>query len=146
MRLSIFTKLFLVYTILTIVPLIVSASLMIFSYEKTIENFFIEEKLESFPTINQGLFPVLIELKMKIVFVMAFIVFLSLLSSFLIAQGLIRPLRKIVTGIKEVSSGNLDFKIAMDSKDELGESVRYFNEMTDQLKKAKLVMEEEWIP
>ena len=47
-----------------------------------------------------------------------------------------------MSGIKEVGSGNLDFKIDSNSKDELGESAKYFNDMTGRLKKARLAMQE----
>jgi len=142
MRLSVFTKLFLVYTILTLVPLIVAVALTMLGYEKAIDNFFVGQPWEESPTMAKELFLILAELKLRMIIVIVAMTLLSLLGSFLIAQNLIFPIKKIITGIKEVGSGNLDFKIEAKSNDELGESAKHFNEMINRLKKAKLAMEE----
>ncbi len=142
MRLSIFTKLFLIYTVFTVIPVIITGSLIGFSYEKTIESFFIGERKEMPAEISQELFSVLTKLKIQVILALIIVIFLSLFSSILLARSLTRPLKKIIKGIKEVSRGNLDFIIEIKSKDELGESAVYFNEMTQKLKKARLVLEE----
>lgn len=47
------------------------------------------------------------------------------------------PVKKIIIGTKEISSGNLDHQITISSHDEIGGLARSFNQMTDDLKKAK---------
>src|SRR3989344_4792634 len=141
MRLTIFTKLFLIYTVFVVIPIIISASFILWGYGDTLEKFFLE-KIEIPNFLNEELFLILASLKVQIIYFVIVIIFLSLLGSFLASQRIINPLKKIIKGIKEVSSGNLNFVIDIKSGDELGESVKYFNQMTGQLKKAKLVLEE----
>ncbi len=47
-----------------------------------------------------------------------------------------RPLKKISKGIDELSKGNLDYKISVTSKDELGSAANEFNQMAGKLDKA----------
>ncbi|RPI60536.1 MAG: HAMP domain-containing protein, partial [Ignavibacteriales bacterium] len=47
-----------------------------------------------------------------------------------------KPIKKIREGIEEVGNGNLDYKIEIDSKNELGQVARRFNEMSSKLDDA----------
>jgi Signal transduction histidine kinase, nitrate/nitrite-specific len=47
-----------------------------------------------------------------------------------------KPIKKIREGIEEVGNGNLDYKIEIDSKNELGQMARRFNEMSTKLDEA----------
>ncbi len=47
-----------------------------------------------------------------------------------------KPLRKVFTGIEEISKGNLDYKIDLNRNDELGLMAKEFNLMTEKLKIA----------
>jgi two-component system NtrC family sensor kinase len=47
------------------------------------------------------------------------------------------PVRKLIIGMKEISSGNLDNQIHVRGKDEIGILASSFNEMTGELRKAK---------
>lgn len=47
-----------------------------------------------------------------------------------------RPLKKISNGIEQISEGNLNYKISIDSKDELGVVANQFNDMATKLDKA----------
>ena len=47
------------------------------------------------------------------------------------------PVKNMIKGTREVSSGNLDNAIKITGKDEMGVLARSFNEMTGELKKAK---------
>jgi two-component system NtrC family sensor kinase len=46
------------------------------------------------------------------------------------------PMRKLSKGIEELGKGNLDYRIPVDSKDELGKMAKRFNEMSSKLKEA----------
>ena len=48
-----------------------------------------------------------------------------------------RPAKRLREGIRQISSGNLDYRILMFSRDEIGELARAFNEMTQSLQKAE---------
>ncbi|MFZ0454625.1 MAG: HAMP domain-containing sensor histidine kinase [Ignavibacteriaceae bacterium] len=47
-----------------------------------------------------------------------------------------RPMRKLSKGIEEVGMGNLDYKIPINSQDELGKVAKRFNEMSSRLNEA----------
>jgi len=48
-----------------------------------------------------------------------------------------RPVRRLIWGTQQISSGNLDYQIPVGSRDELGQLARSFNEMTRSLKRAE---------
>jgi two-component system, NtrC family, sensor kinase len=47
-----------------------------------------------------------------------------------------RPVKRLIVGTKRVATGDLDYKIRVSSKDELGELASSFNRMTSELKHA----------
>lgn len=142
MRLSIFTKLFLIYIFFTVIPIIITSILVIFNYQKIIESFFAGIRQEISTVTGQELFSVLSGFEIQIIFALIIIIFLSLCISFLLERRLTSSFQKIVKGIKEAEGGNLDFIIDVKSKDELGDLASHFNEMARQLKKARLSLEE----
>jgi two-component system NtrC family sensor kinase len=73
--------------------------------------------------------------QMTIYFIAA-IAAISLLVVSLVLVMVHRPGRQLLTGMRRVASGDLDYKIDISSRDELGELASSFNSMTDRLKKA----------
>jgi two-component system NtrC family sensor kinase len=53
-----------------------------------------------------------------------------------------RPVRKLLEGTRQVADMNLDYRIDMDSGDELGVLAGSFNRMTDQIKQANIEVQE----
>jgi two-component system NtrC family sensor kinase len=47
-----------------------------------------------------------------------------------------RPMRRLSKGMEELGNGNLDYRISVNSKDELGKMAKRFNEMSSKLKEA----------
>ena len=73
----------------------------------------------------------------KVIFASAFlIVMISFISGLFITILVNKPIKKIREGIEEVGNGNLDYKIEIDSKNELGQVARRFNEMSSKLDEA----------
>lgn len=64
------------------------------------------------------------------------IVIISFISGLFITILVNKPIKKIREGIEEVGNGNLDYKIEIDSKNELGQVARRFNEMSSKLDDA----------
>jgi len=64
------------------------------------------------------------------------IVIISFISGLFITVLVNKPIKKIREGIEEVGNGNLDYKIEIDSKNELGQVARRFNEMSSKLDDA----------
>jgi len=54
--------------------------------------------------------------------------------SFALAAGVMRPLRELARGVSQFSSGNLDYRIKVDSRGPLGELAETFNRMGESIK------------
>ena len=59
---------------------------------------------------------------------------LAITGAFFLAQGITSPLRKLVIGTEQIRSGNYDFHIQINSRDEIGLLAQSFNEMVLGLK------------
>jgi two-component system NtrC family sensor kinase len=64
------------------------------------------------------------------------VVIISFFTGLFITILVNKPIKKIREGIEEVGNGNLDYKIEIDSKNELGQVARRFNEMSSKLDDA----------
>jgi len=69
--------------------------------------------------------------------------FLGGLGSFFLSRLIVGPIRVLVNGAQIIGAGNLDFKVPVLTKDELGELAIQFNTMTDGLKNAQQQKEEQ---
>ena len=66
-------------------------------------------------------------------------IFVTIVISLLFVYVMVHiPIKKIVQGTKRVADGDLDFKINISSRDEIGGLARSFNRMTHDLKSARL--------
>ncbi|MCD4712580.1 MAG: HAMP domain-containing histidine kinase [Clostridiales bacterium] len=54
----------------------------------------------------------------------------------IISKDIIRPVRKLEQGVKQIKDGNLDFKLETDSKTEMGDVVESFDAMRQELKNS----------
>ena len=71
------------------------------------------------------------------------VIFILLLGLYLIFNKFINsPLQKLVGGLDEIQTGNLDIKLTESRKDEMGTVNRHFNEMVSKLQSSKAKIEE----
>lgn len=63
-------------------------------------------------------------------------VFISLVTAFLVSLLIVKPVRRITDGIKQIAAGNLKYKIDIKRDDEFGEMAIRFNEMSEKLSSA----------
>src|SRR6185436_18872097 len=79
------------------------------------------------------------------IFAFAFITLLVLFSvtwiGLYLARGVTEPIGMLAEGTREVSSGNLDFRLEVRTRDELGILAESFNKMTADLKGSKETIE-----
>jgi len=54
----------------------------------------------------------------------------------LVTRTITGPIQKLVVGTQEIGQGNLDYRIMVDAKDEIGQLAQAFNEMTSNLTKS----------
>ena len=66
--------------------------------------------------------------------ILAIVIVLSAVMAFSMAQSISRPIKQLSEGAAKIGSGNLDLKLAIDQKDEIGRLSRSFEKMTRDLK------------
>ncbi|MCM8804307.1 MAG: HAMP domain-containing histidine kinase [Candidatus Omnitrophica bacterium] len=74
----------------------------------------------------------------KLIVSLLAITILSMVFTYLFTQKTLSPLNHLINAIKKVGQGDIDQKIEITSKDEIGIVIQTFNEMTERLKKANL--------
>ncbi|HPG49352.1 MAG TPA: SpoIIE family protein phosphatase [Spirochaetota bacterium] len=62
---------------------------------------------------------------------------IAIIASIIMATVTIRPIRALSQGAEIIGKGNLDHRIQINSRDELGQLAAEFNQMTAQIKEAK---------
>ena len=62
---------------------------------------------------------------------------LAILASITIARFLTRPVKTLASEIRSVANGNLEHKVELKKRDEIGELIRSFNDMAKKLKQAQ---------
>jgi PAS domain S-box-containing protein len=65
-----------------------------------------------------------------------------LMTMYIVFSRILTPVRRLSEGVEIVGAGNLDYKIGIKSKDELGQLGRAFDRMSGDLKKKTLELEE----
>lgn len=62
---------------------------------------------------------------------------ITIIVTAVISRSITLPIVKLHKGTEEIINGNLDYKVSLESNDELGQFSRSFDIMTDRLKKTK---------
>ncbi|OYT12997.1 MAG: hypothetical protein B6I19_07485 [Bacteroidetes bacterium 4572_114] len=73
--------------------------------------------------------------------ILIILVVLIISISLIIVTSITKPIRKLHIGVNEILRGNLDYKVATQSKDEIGQLSRAFDDMGTKLIKSKNELE-----
>jgi len=73
-------------------------------------------------------------IRLLFVFLLICIPFAAWLTGKFVSTLITRPIHKVQKGAEIIGRGNLDYKIGMDSKDEIGQLSKAFDKMTEDLK------------
>ncbi len=71
-----------------------------------------------------------------IIYILIILTFSSIVFSFFLSKFTVQPIKELARGMEEVSKGNLDLKIEIKSKDEIGDLAESFKKMTRDLRKT----------
>jgi signal transduction histidine kinase len=66
-----------------------------------------------------------------------FIIFVALVAGVFIANQVVKPVQKLTEGVREISKGNLNYNIKVQSRNEIGELASSFRQMSSALKKSQ---------
>ncbi|MDW8002734.1 MAG: ATP-binding protein [Deltaproteobacteria bacterium] len=80
--------------------------------------------------------------KRMVTYSLAIIFITALVKGLFVLVLVHRPVKRLIKGVREVGRMNLDYKIDVKSKDEIGELAISFNEMTEELKRAHDALKE----
>jgi two-component system NtrC family sensor kinase len=72
-----------------------------------------------------------------VIFTVASVLMVSLFSGWLIWLTVHKPVRRLMEGTRAVAQGDLDYRLPETSQDEIGSLAVSFNQMTQELKKAR---------
>ncbi len=81
--------------------------------------------------------PIKSSLLVMLLIVTLLIIFSAIWFGFYVADGLIKPIDKLASGIQKVAGGELDFVLEKNSEDEMGRLFDSFNQMTRDLLTSK---------
>jgi signal transduction histidine kinase len=98
-----------------------------------------EEALEKSTEESSAL---IIDIRNDILALLFILLIISILTDVFILQSISEPIIKLREGAVEIGKGNLDTKIKVKSKDELGELSSAFNQMAIDLKKSQTELKE----
>lgn len=141
MSAGIVAKMLLMTIIFTIIPLIVTAALIVYTYQGLIDALLAEKGIDFSSEIVSGLFLTLENSRIQAILIAFIAIVLTLFGNILMSRSLTQPLRRLLKGTHEIAKGNLDFKIETGARDEIGELSIRFNKMTEELKEAKAMLE-----
>ncbi|MFI9488791.1 adenylate/guanylate cyclase domain-containing protein [Promicromonospora sp. NPDC052451] len=83
------------------------------------------------------------DLTRNLVLSVALLVLLVSLASLVLAQVFLRPVRRLLAGVREVAGGNLDARVDEGGRDEFGELAAAFNDMGRSLRSKAELLEEQ---
>jgi HAMP domain-containing protein len=74
--------------------------------------------------------------------IIIFIITIAGLIGFFVSKSITKPISILQQGIKIIEKGNLNYKVMIDSNNEIGQLAKNFNQMSDKLQKSKIGIEE----
>lgn len=86
---------------------------------------------------NDYILEVIREASKSTVQVLAAILVIGLVVTYFLVSTIVRPINKLTVGSEEIARGNLDYKILVRSRTEVGRLAWQFNQMTSRLKEAR---------
>lgn len=140
LRLNIFARIALILSLLAVAPLVISSILIILTYQDLIAKYFTASPL--LRSDGSDLFLTLNNVKIRVGLVVFMAAALSVFSSLLLGRSFSSRLRALFAGTQAISKGDLNVRINIDSRDEIGELASSFNEMAAALSEARGKLEE----
>lgn len=87
---------------------------------------------------TKEIFAPIISLRNIIFLITVAVLIMAVLIAYLISHSIIKPINNLRDGIKIVKGGDLDYRITLRTKDEMGELSEFFNGMIESLKRTNL--------
>ena len=146
LRLSIFTKIFLAFSGLAMVPLLISAALISSNYQNMADEIALKvldrvSPEEATQVLNQ-VSAVHMDAYILMFFVLLISVILVVFAALYISRSFSNPITALLEASRQIAHGNLDVRLTTDRGDEFGQLAEGFNTMARQLEDVKGRMEQ----
>ena len=97
--------------------------------------------LEEYEQLKLLKTPVKVNILIFLAIVTLIIIFVAVWLGFFLSKGIIVPIQELAEGTNRIASGDYDFSIDLEAKDEIGVLVNSFNRMTQDLRTSKKELE-----
>jgi len=146
-KFSIFLKILSAFILISVIPVAISGFLTVSTYQEIFNKYINSQEKEvfaDFSILDPGSEDISLterNVRIQVGLIIFLVVILSTFVSILLSRSFLRPLRELVEGTKSISAGNLDFKIKIESSDEIADLAQSFNQMTSNLKESRMKLE-----
>ena len=140
-RRPLFTKLLFLFILLSIIPISIAALLMFLSFKEIIDVYIYKPLLWNLKTTREEFLVALRNSQLQAGSLLALTVVLVLAATVAASRAVADSLRRVIMGMRRVADGDFSFKLRPESNDEIGDVVDYFNDMSQEIKRARDVME-----
>lgn len=78
-----------------------------------------------------------------ILLIFAAILLISIVAAFSLARHIVRPIKKVHEAVQQLGQGRLDYRVDVNTKDEIGDLADGFNQMAEKLRQSLAALDEE---
>ncbi len=140
-RIPFFVKLLFLFIFLAVIPIAISSLLMFTSFKEIIDLYIYRPLLWNLKTSREAFLMALTHVQIQALFLMILTGLLVFLASVIVSRAIAESLRSVSKGMGRVSGGDFSFKLRQESNDEIGDVIKYFNEMSGEIKRSREIME-----
>ncbi len=140
-RIPFFVKLLFLFVLLAVFPITISSLLMFISFKEIIDIYVYKPLLWNLKTSREAFLLALDHVQVQAMFLMLLTGLLVFVASVLASRAIAGSLRSIAAGMERVSRGDFSFRIRRESNDEIGDVIDYFNEMSEEIKRSREIMQ-----
>lgn len=140
-RIPFFTKLLLLFVLLSIIPIAGAGILLFLTFKEIIDLYIYKPLLWNLKLSKEEFLVALGNVQLQALFLITLTIILVIIVSSIASRAIAQSLKRISFGMKRVEEGDLSFKLSPESNDEIGDVVNYFNRMASEIKRSREIME-----
>jgi len=141
MRIPFFTKLLLLFVLLSILPIAGAGILLFLTFKEIIDLYIYKPLLWNLKLSKEEFIVALGNVQIQALFLITLTIILVVIASSIASRAIAQSLRRVGYGMKRVEEGDLSFKLSPESNDEIGDLVNYFNKMAAEIKRSREIMQ-----
>jgi signal transduction histidine kinase/HAMP domain-containing protein len=141
MRIPFFTKLLLLFVLLSILPIAGAGILLFLTFKEIIDLYIYKPLLWNLKLSKEEFLVALGNVQIQALFLITLTIILVVIASSIASRAIAQSLRRVGFGMKRVEEGDLSFKLSPESNDEIGDLVNYFNKMAAEIKRSREIMQ-----